>query len=331
MNGDAAGGAPARAAWDWWWRGAALARARAWQAQAEPPPEAVHLQRAAAALEWADRALDPIDPLRSGSSLPLALSLYRQAVYWTLLARGGALPESPAGELGAMLAATPRAALLDAAGSEAELTMLTTLLATQSFIDDARASLAMLEPQLRAVRRFAHALLLRVEPTRAVERLLWQRRVRIGWLLLAFGGAFAFVAMTGRLWQGRDLAEGRPWRISSTLLECHPQRSECGGQTTDILFHTAEEKGPWFEIDLGAARKFALIEVENRKDCCADRAVPLVLEVSDDRARWREVARRGDPFESWRARFEPVSARFVRARVGRRSVLHLERVSVRRH
>jgi hypothetical protein len=99
--------------------------------------------------------------------------------------------------------------------------------------------------------------------------------------------------------------------------------------TTDILFHTAEEKNPWFELDLGAVFDVGSIEVVNRRDCCAERAIPLRLEVSIDRASFREVARHTEPFRTWRASFDPVKARYIRARVTRRSVLHLERLVVR--
>jgi hypothetical protein len=53
-----------------------------------------------------------------------------------------------------------------------------------------------------------------------------------------------------------------------------------------------------------------------------------VLEVSDDQLRWREVGRKGEPFATWEARFTPVTARYLRARVDRTSVLHLEGVEI---
>ena len=70
------------------------------------------------------------------------------------------------------------------------------------------------------------------------------------------------------------------------------------------------------------------VRVLNRDDCCAERAIPLVVEVSLDRHGWHEVARRKDQFEDWTAKFSPVSARYVRLRVPRRSILHLKSVRI---
>jgi hypothetical protein len=69
--------------------------------------------------------------------------------------------------------------------------------------------------------------------------------------------------------------------------------------------------------------------VTNRDDCCLERAVPLVVEVSDDRKKWRTVARRADSFREWEGKFAPLKARYVRLRVDRHSILHLAKVSVR--
>jgi hypothetical protein len=104
---------------------------------------------------------------------------------------------------------------------------------------------------------------------------------------------------------------------------------ECGGARSAMFFHTTEEDKPWVEIDLGAPQKFSRVEVVNREDCCPERAVPLVIEVSDDQKNWRDVARRTEVFREWETTFNQVSARYVRARVDRRSVLHLVRLTVR--
>ena len=72
------------------------------------------------------------------------------------------------------------------------------------------------------------------------------------------------------------------------------------------------------------------MRVKNRGDCCGERAVPLVVEVSDDRKRFREVARRGEDFQFWSAEFEPVTARYVRLRSPVSTTLHLRQVSVLR-
>jgi hypothetical protein len=96
-----------------------------------------------------------------------------------------------------------------------------------------------------------------------------------------------------------------------------------------MLFHTREEDHPWFEIDLGSPTTFSRVDVENRSDCCADRAIPLIVQVSSDRHTWKEVARRTDSFATWHAKFEAQTARYVRLEAQRRTFLHLDSVEVR--
>jgi hypothetical protein len=66
------------------------------------------------------------------------------------------------------------------------------------------------------------------------------------------------------------------------------------------------------------------------RDGGAERAVPLILEVSNDGKSYRKVAERTRPFSTWNAKFESTDARYVRLRSPRKTMLHLERVSVRR-
>jgi hypothetical protein len=140
-----------------------------------------------------------------------------------------------------------------------------------------------------------------------------------------------------------ELAAGKPWRVSS-MLDDHPtfgaqfMRAHVTWdgiairpfeiEPPSIQFHTDEDSSPWFELDLLQRHRLHSFEIENRRDCCADRAVPLVVEVSDDRRAWTEVARRDTLFAVWSGRLEGVTARWVRVRVDRKSFLHLERVSL---
>ena len=70
------------------------------------------------------------------------------------------------------------------------------------------------------------------------------------------------------------------------------------------------------------------VEVENRRDSYADRALPLAIEVSMDASAWKRVAYRRVEFRNWDASFNPTEARFVRLRVDRFSYLHLARIAV---
>jgi hypothetical protein len=169
----------------------------------------------------------------------------------------------------------------------------------------------------------------KLRSTELVGWVLVERWTRTGPVLaLLLGAVLAAVLFIQHLTRPVDLAVGKPWRVSSTQGECRPAESFCLGAHTNILFHTNQEKNPWFELDLGGVVSFAAIEVQNRDDCCPDRAVPLALEVSDDAQSWVEVARRKDAFDTWRAEFSPTRARYVRARAARKTTLHLVRVSV---
>lgn len=183
---------------------------------------------------------------------------------------------------------------------------------------------------LEAIRREAAGLLDLAEATqRAVERARARKLMGIGAVIVV---AIAISAVTtsvvARVAAPVDLAKGRPWTASSKLTDCHPDREECGGAKTAIFFHTLEEENPWVQIDLQTAQSFSSATIENRLDVALERAIPLVLEVSTDGVTWKEVARREKKFEKWKPSFPTQTARFVRAKVPRRSILHLTAVRI---
>lgn len=128
---------------------------------------------------------------------------------------------------------------------------------------------------------------------------------------------------------GPNLAAGKPWTASSTAFACFPEKHNCGGLRAGVFFHTQMEHEPWLRIDLGAEQEIERIELQNRLDCCQDRAVPLVVELSKDGTRFHTVARRAEVFDVWHTKIRPERARYVRIRVLRYSALHLERVDIR--
>lgn len=102
------------------------------------------------------------------------------------------------------------------------------------------------------------------------------------------------------------------------------------GGAYGVLFHTAQQQDPWIEIDLGEMREIHAVDVENRLDCCGDRAVPLVLELAGDDRAFREADRLDGPFQ--RATLRPAGspqARYVRLRVEALTMFHLSEVWVR--
>jgi hypothetical protein len=147
---------------------------------------------------------------------------------------------------------------------------------------------------------------------------------------LAVVAAIVGVAGFAWWWAGAgDLARDRPWKASSVEPQCNLEGRVCGGHMVDVFFHTREEDSPWIEVDLGEAKNVSSVTIVNRQDCCKERAVPLTVEVSDDGHQFNEVARQTGSFDTWRAQFPRVRARFVRARALRRTMLHFEKMYVR--
>jgi hypothetical protein len=285
------------------------------------------LRRARLAAELGDRALDPIEPLRAGSSLPLAISLYREAAYWGLIQESEA-PNVPANLRDAVAAS--KADLSKLAGGPDKLAAVRVALVDKTFVETAEDPADAVRRDAELAQTFVYGLIdSDIDRDDRVASVLIQRWLRVAVAsVVAAGLLFAAWSGLSRVLQGPDLALGRPWRASTQEFECHPQNNECGGARTAILFHTTEEDSPWVEIDLGAQRTLGRVQVVNREDCCPERAVPLIVEVGDDRTHWRPVARATEAFREWETNFAAVKARYLRVRVDRRSILHLVRVSV---
>ena len=171
--------------------------------------------------------------------------------------------------------------------------------------------------------------------SRRVERLLWRSRLINGFRLvlrarrlvaLVLSLALVFAAFVA--WRTpHDVLQGRPFRLSSEWAKCDPAHQTCGGGSTRIFFHTLEDSSPFIQYDLGGVVPLSHVAVTNRRDSgLADRAVPLVIEASLDDKTWHVVAQRDYWFEEWLAVFPSTPARYLRLRVARRSILHLERV-----
>lgn len=183
--------------------------------------------------------------------------------------------------------------------------------------------LALSREAVLELRRAAWAGLARLEPT----ELAAQRATLLRWLKVLGAAAVALVLGALALHLSRSapveagLLAGKPFRMSSKL------GHDPGNQR--LLFHTVQELSPWVEYDLQQPTQVKEVSVENRSDCCNERALPLVIEGSDDQASWRELARRTEPFSRTVISFPPVQTRYLRLRVDRTSYLHLEAVGAR--
>ena len=156
----------------------------------------------------------------------------------------------------------------------------------------------------------------------AIEALRFQRTYRL--VITALTTALVIMATSAgvsRLTRGPDLAEGRPWRASST----YPSR-DVGRK---IFFCTKNESNPWVEIDLGDSVEFSRVDVFNRTSFMG-RAAPLIVEASDSQSDWRPLARQNIPFTRATLEFPLTRARYVRLRVPRRAYFHLRKVAVYR-
>jgi hypothetical protein len=274
-----------------------------------------HLEQARLLAEVARRTRDPIDALPPGTAAAVCLVLWREAVYFTLSALD-ARDERPLG-LGQLWDAADAQLLREAAGGEALVAAMRQLLVEHTAVDD------LAEPPSAAqhAREFVESLLERVAAPEKTRIRRWLRRQRrpvfmLGTPLVLLAGWVA--------WPHPNLAAKAPYRLSSSERPCKGLYS-CG----NAFFHTTEEDSPWIEYDLGAPTVLQSIKVLNRSDCCQDRALPMVVELSSDHNQWEEVDRAVSPFATYRASLKGHTARYVRLRVARRSVLHLEAVVIR--
>lgn len=302
-------------------------------------PASAYRERAVSAFAFAERAREPSSAFLHGAPDALLCELYRQSAYWALLALGTQLPAFAPGielagrslpEPGVLFRSSDAALLLRAAGSREALLSI-----QRAFVSGTFDVLAEwdLEPQASTVwdlRRFARSLVFasngdfHARRRRRVAR--WLRVALVPALLAAIAGC-VLLWMAARE-QRENLAIGRAWRTSSVGAQgCQPPLQECD-EAQSFFFHTEDEKAPWLEIDLGKATSFSAVRIVNRLDCCSARATPLVVEVSDDQASWREVARQPSTFKSWKATFPTVRGRYVRVRALTKTILHLAQVRV---
>lgn len=269
------------------------------------------LDQARLLLEVARRVAEPAEALPRGSRPAVLLDVYRSAITWALRAASDGTERS----LSELWESAPPERLRAAAGDDASVQIVRELLLNRAD----HGSLTVLHT---SVREFAEALERELSaPSQRVERLQTRRWIRLGLLAaviasLALGAAY--------LARGPDLAKNRPFKLSSVYNNCN-ERGKCG----ELMFHTQNETNPWITIDLGESKTVRMVEVTNRSDCCAERAVPLSVELSDDNRNFREVARRNANFSSWTAKFKPRRARYVRLRSLHTTSLHFENVVLR--
>ncbi len=318
---------------EWLWGSRAMKAAR----QVSPGPNGTGLsyqREANLCLELGRAALEPLQPLEFGPAHGAACELYRQAIYWALLAKSA--PAEPTKEkktFAELWDSHDRASLLKAAGNDASsLDNLGVALKGKDFVDFAELSPTTARELSATLRHLAEALVEALDPAQMEVERIWMRRMtRIGALLaVAVVALIASVFVAEARERSRDVALGKPWETSTRWGEgCNSPEQTCNN-SPQFFFHTLEENDPWVMIDLQEPTRISGVRVENRGDCCQERAIPLVVDVSNDKQKWTEVARRTTDFGTWKASFPATEARYVKLHVPRVTNLHFKRVRVLR-
>lgn len=303
-------------------------------------PRRIAYERARVAAEIAEQVLAPAGPGFATSAYHVAAGLFVESIGWALRAwqamQQRAEPaqlvfEGPPGaqEL-ARLFTSYEGVLLRAASGPDDLERLRAHALQRDFESTARP-VADAEQAAHRLSRVARHLLRLLSAAQGGERRGLERaELAVAALVLLAAVSLGWGPLRDQHERRTDLAAGKPWRASSSYQAvCQSPQRRCSASKS-YFFHTAEEASPWLELDLTQKQEFSRVNVFNRRDCCGERAAPLLIEVSSDRATWREVSRRDQGFDAWRASFAPVSARWVRLRVARHSMLHLSDVRVLR-
>lgn len=298
--------------------------------------------RAQLAQFLAQRAFRPDEPLPYSGGDAVACELSREAVYWALLAlreakrtpESVAAPDEPSKDshsLSTLWSEADREALDRAAGGSGEAERLRADLLGKSFAEFAELDLGQQAAAAKRLHAFADALVEPLAvPQRAQERV-WIARVQllfvglIALLLLGFVGK----ALKGRYDLTRDMAPTASWKASSLYPECWcDSPAQSCEKCPNFFFHTEQEDKPNIVFDLHSVQSLSAVVVENRRDCCGDRGLPLVVQVSTDEKHWKTVATRKDEFTTWHATFPTEQARWVKLVVPNRNFLHLAAVKL---
>jgi hypothetical protein len=235
------------------------------------------LRQALQVRRLAAEAMASSDQQRAGAILPALIGILRNGTFWALSA--GTPDPAPADIVEAFdRLPTDR---LNELVPDADVRERLRSVLTVSGESWGRRPRPEQEQGLADLKTLSTALLMRLTQSAQRLRAIFVRRIILAFatLILVIAGVKGGLAVNLK----PSLTAGQPWRTSTTLEACRPHDHYCADAVTDILFHTLEEESPWVEYDLGSRKAFKRLVVKNRSDCCPDRAVPLVFEVSDDR------------------------------------------------
>lgn len=123
-----------------------------------------------------------------------------------------------------------------------------------------------------------------------------------------------------------DLGRNARFTISSAMggLSTHGVGT---GSVDPLFFHTNQENDPYIEVDLGKVANVRRVVIENRQDCCGERALPLNVEVMEKDGP-RLLCQRRSPFQTWTCNTGGVRTQKLRVRRPGPAMLHLRRIEV---
>jgi hypothetical protein len=130
----------------------------------------------------------------------------------------------------------------------------------------------------------------------------------------------------------RNLALHRPAQQSSDFSPATGASLGVDGNLT-TLFHTQEDRNPWWQVDLGAIYTLSTAKIYNRQDCCLERSRLIQVMLSNDGSNWQTVyAHNGIPFGQnqlpLQVNLESRRARYVRLQNNESGYLHLLEVEI---
>jgi len=198
------------------------------------------------------------------------------------------------------------------------------------------AKLAELEPkQRRALAGALKSLLVAtIEPLEhdesKVGRVLFARVARITAAIVVVGGAVAMLLslLAGQM-KKPNIALKKKVTTSSLFASAgRDTRLLVDGDTTNLGFHTECRPNQTVTVDLGASHPISSVVVYNRADCCQERAVPLVLEVSADNRKFDKVKEQREQFDKWVVDGVDKKARYVRITNTSNNCFHLSELEV---
>jgi hypothetical protein len=172
----------------------------------------------------------------------------------------------------------------------------------------------------RAIRQFSRPL------RRAAARVaLWF----LG-LVAMLGVAVALLSLVSPTVRARlfppDLGLTAKYRVSSTIAGL-PSTGIGTYARGEVFFHTNLEMRPHIDLDFGRPVRVRKVRIENRRDCCGERALPLDVKAVGKNGE-RFLCQRRAPFEAWTCEVGGVRTSRLRIEVPGTSMLHLRSVEV---